>query len=179
MQRYLFIYICITIWFRIMFCMFVSSTFLLCGFNIVCKLHHYLIEYEHDTLSIIVRPTIHVLAQVSSEKLLIPVPSEPNVSCLHYIGRDLWPFVDLKLQNLTKKWIAHNRLTSSWNIAAAVAQDRPSCPWPNEAWVVPSWGQRRSLPHYCPSRQSPRSCWAAQALEMWLQQWNAMDKQEM
>ena len=119
MQRYLFIYICITIWFRIMFCMFVSSTFLLCGFNIVCKLHHYLIEYEHDTLSIIVRPTIHVLAQVSSKKLLIPVPSEPNVSCLHYIGRDLWPFVDLKLQNLTKKWIAHNKLTSSWNVAAA------------------------------------------------------------
>jgi len=108
---FIYIYTCVNIWFRIMFCMFVSSTFLLCGFNIVCKLHNFLIENEHDTLSIIVRPTIHALAQVSSEKFLISGPCEPNVSCLHYIDRDLWPFVDLNLQNLSQKWIAHNKLT--------------------------------------------------------------------
>ena len=72
-----------------MFCMFVSSTFLLCGFNIVCKLCNYLIENEHVTLSIIVRSTIHALAQVSSKQLLISGPSEPDVGCLHYIDRDL------------------------------------------------------------------------------------------
>ena len=68
--------------------MFVLSTFHVFRFNIVCKLHNYLIENEHDTLSIIIRPTIHALAQLSSE-IIANLSSEPNVSCLHYIDRDL------------------------------------------------------------------------------------------
>ena len=71
-----------------MFCMFVLSTFLIFRFNIFCKLHNYLIANEHDTLSIILRPTIHALAQLSSE-IIDNLPSEPNVSCRHYIDRDL------------------------------------------------------------------------------------------
>ena len=71
-----------------MFSIFVLSTFLLFRFTSVCKLHNYLIKNEHDTLSIIIRLTIHALAQLSSEKNA-NLPSDSNVSCLHYIDRDL------------------------------------------------------------------------------------------
>ena len=40
-----------------------------CFIDLILSVNY--IENEHDTLSIIIRPTIHALAQLSSEKLLI------------------------------------------------------------------------------------------------------------
>ena len=61
--------------------MFVLSTFLLFKFNSVCKLHNYM----NMTRS---RSLIYAFAQLSSEQIA-NLPSEPNVSGLHYIDHDL------------------------------------------------------------------------------------------
>ena len=93
-----------------MFCIFVLSTFLLFRFNIVCELHNYLIENEHDMLSVIIRPIIHAIAQLSSEKIG-NLPSEPMsvVFIILIVTFDL--LMTSNCKTITQKWIAHNKFT--------------------------------------------------------------------